>query len=153
MSDEECGFGSAERAAIEQRKQELRALEGLAGVERKAHEYEACLAIIDSLRGTDRAIAETLHLVVMEEAPHLDPTAWYGFPAYAKDGKVIVFFQPVTKSSRRYGSIGFRDPSELDDGEMWPTVYAVTDMTDEVEQRLRRLVHKAAGSAGTPTTP
>lgn len=144
MSDTKSGFSVEERAAMKQRAAELKALKGVKGSAKKAREYEACLAAIDALEGTDRAIAERLHIIVSEEAPDLDARTWYGFPTYAKDGKNIVFYQPATKFGTRYGSIGFEENAALDDGDMWPVAFAVTDMTDEVEQRLRELVRRAA---------
>lgn len=144
MSDTKSGFSDEERAAMKQRAAELKALKGVKGSAKKAREYEACLAAIDALEGTDRAIAERLHIIVSEEAPDLDAKTWYGFPTYAKDGKNIVFYQPATKFGTRYGSIGFEENAALDDGDMWPVAFAVTDMTDEVEQRLRELVRRAA---------
>lgn len=144
MSDTKSGFSDEERAAMKQRAAELKALKGVKGSAKKAREYEACLAAIDALEGTDRAIAERLHIIVSEEAPDLDAKTWYGFPTYAKDGKNIVFYQPATKFGTRYGSIGFEENAALDDGDMWPVAFAVTDKTDEVEQRLRELVRRAA---------
>lgn len=144
MSDTKSGFSDEERAAMKQRAAELKALKGVKGSAKKAREYEACLAAIDALEGTDRAIAERLHIIVSEEAPDLDAKTWYGFPTYAKDGKNIVFYQPATKFGTRYGSIGFEENAALDDGDMWPVAFAVTEMTDEVEQRLRELVRRAA---------
>lgn len=144
-SNDSGGFSAEERAAMRQRAEELRALKGVKGAAKKAKEYEACLEVIDSLEGTDRAVAERLHVIVTEEAPHLDPKTWYGFPTYAKDGKNIVFYQPASKFGTRYGSIGFEENAALDDGDMWPVAFAVTAMTDEVERRLRELVRRAAG--------
>ncbi len=89
-------------------------------------------------------IAERLHVIVSEEAPHLDPKTWYGFPTYAKDGKNIVFYQPSSKFDSRYGTVGFEEYAALDDGGMWPVAYAVIEMTDSVERRLRELVRTAA---------
>ena len=80
-----------------------------------------------------------------EEAPHLDPKTWYGFPSYARDGKVVVFYQPASKFDTRYGSVGFNEDALLDDGAMWATAFAVVEVTDEVEATLRDLVHRAAG--------
>jgi uncharacterized protein YdhG (YjbR/CyaY superfamily) len=145
MSDTKSGFSDDEREAMKQRAAELKAMKGVKGSAKKAKELEACLAAIDALDGTDRLIAERLHVIVSEEAPHLDPKTWYGFPTYAKEGKNIVFFQPASKFKARYGTVGFEEYSALDDGEMWPVAYAVIEMTDAAEKRLRALVKKAAG--------
>lgn len=139
------GFSDAERAAMQQRAAELRAMKGVKGSAKRAKEYEQCLAVIEGLAGSDRQIAERLHLIVSEEAPHLHPKTWYGFPSYARDEKVIVFYQPATKFDTRYGSIGFNPDAALDDGQMWPTSFAVLAIAEAEERRLRALVRKAAG--------
>lgn len=139
------GFSDAERAAVQQRAAELRAMKGVKGSAKRAKEYEQCLAVIEGLTGSDRRIAERLHLVVSEEAPQLHPKTWYGFPSYAREEKVLVFYQPASKFDTRYGSIGFNPDAALDDGEMWSTSFAVLRVTDVEEQRLRELVRKAAG--------
>lgn len=139
------GFSEAERAAMRQRAEELKASTGVKGAAKRAKEYEACLAAIDALSGADRSIAERLHVVVSEEAPGLAPKTWYGFPSYARDDKVVVFYQPASKFGTRYGSIAFNDDAALDDGEVWPTAFAVLEMTEAAEQRFRALVRKAAG--------
>ena len=144
MGDTKTGFSDAEREAMKQRAAELKEMKGVKGSAKKAKEFEACLAEIEKLTGTDRIIAERLHLIVSEEAPHLDPKTWYGFPTYAKDGKNIVFYQPASKFNTRYGSIGFDENAALDDGPMWPAAYAIVEMTDAVEKTLRALVKKAA---------
>ena len=144
MSETKSGFSAEERAAMKQRAEELKAMKGVKGTAKKVKEFEACIAAIEALEGTDRAVAQRLHVIVLEEAPHLDPKTWYGFPTYAKEGKNIVFYQPATKFGTRYGSIGFEENANLDDGAMWPVAFAVTEMTDGVEQRLRELVRQAA---------
>lgn len=144
MSDTRSGFSAEERAAMKQRADELREMKGIKGAAKKAKEYEACLAAIDALTGTDRAVAERLHAIVAEEAPHLEAKTWYGFPTYAKDGRNIVFYQPASKFKARYGSIGFEEHAALDDGAMWPVAFAVVEMTAEVENRLRELIRRAA---------
>lgn len=141
------GFSDAERAAMKQRAEELRASKGLKGAAKKAKEYQACLDAIEALEGSDRTIAARFHVVVSEEAPHLDPKTWYGFPSYAREDKVVTFYQPASKFSTRYGSIGFEENAQLDDGAMWPTAYAVVEWTDDVEAHLRAAVKKAAGPA------
>lgn len=120
-------------------------MKGVKGAAKKAKEYEACIEAIDALTGLDRTIAERFHVVVSEEAPHLDPKTWYGFPSYARDGKVVTFVQPASKFDSRYASVGFNEDASLDDGDMWATTFAVVEWTDDVESRLRALVRKAAG--------
>lgn len=144
MTEPKSGFSAEERAAMKQRADELREMKGVKGTAKKAKEYEACLAAIDALTGTDRAVAERLHAIVAEEAPHLEAKTWYGFPTYAKDGRNIVFYQPASKFKARYGSIGFEEHAALDDGAMWPVAFAVVEMTAEVENRLRELIRRAA---------
>jgi uncharacterized protein YdhG (YjbR/CyaY superfamily) len=139
------GFSEAERAAMRQRAEELRSSKGLKGAAKRAKEYEACIGAIEALEGVDLAVASRLHVIVAEEAPHLEPKTWYGFPSYARDGSVVVFYQPASKFGTRYGSVGFNEDARLDDGPMWATAFAVVDMTDEVETRLRDLVRRAAG--------
>jgi uncharacterized protein YdhG (YjbR/CyaY superfamily) len=139
-------FSDDERAAMKQRAAELRA-EGAGGTgsAKKVREATACDEAIAALTGIDHEVAALLHRVVRDEAPHLDPKTWYGFPSYALDGKVVVFYQPASKFDTRYGTVGFQDSALLDDGEMWPTVFAVVGVTDAVEHRLRELVSRAAG--------
>ena len=129
-----------------QRAAELKAAKGVKGAAKRAREYDACLAAIAALAGSDRSIAERLHVIVSEEAPQLNPKTWYGFPSYANaDDNVVVFYQPASKFESRYGSIGFNEDAALDDGEVWPTSFAVLEMTEAAEQRFRALVKKAAG--------
>ncbi|HNE87911.1 MAG: hypothetical protein U0R27_11795 [Candidatus Nanopelagicales bacterium] len=145
MAKSDEGFSAAEREAMKQRAAELASMKGVKGAAKKAKEYEACLEAIDALTGLDRTIAERFHVVVSEEAPHLDPKTWYGFPSYARDGKVVTFVQPASKFDSRYASVGFNEDASLDDGDMWATTFAVVEWTDDVESRLRALVRKAAG--------
>lgn len=139
------GFSSAERQAMKDRAAELKQQATGPRSSKKARELQACVDAIAALHGTDRQIAQRLHEVVTEEAPHLDPKTWYGFPSYARDGKVVVFYQPASKFDTRYGTIGFNEEALLDDGVFWPTAYAVLEITAEVEERLRELVREAAG--------
>lgn len=139
------GFSEAERAAMKQRAEELKAATGVKGAAKKAKELEACVDAIAALDGLDRTIAERLHVIVSEEAPGLDPKTWYGFTSYARDGKVVVFYQPASKFDSRYGTVGFQEDAHLDDGPMWATAYAIVEWTDDVETTLRKLVRKAAG--------
>ncbi len=142
---ETTGFSAEERAAIAQYAAELRAAKGLKGAARTAKELEACIEAIDALDGVDRAVASLLHRIVTEEAPHLAPKTWYGFPSYASEGKVIVFYQPASKFATRYGTVGFQEDAALDNGPIWATSFAVVAVTDAVEKTLRQLVKKAAG--------
>ncbi|HEY5787427.1 MAG TPA: hypothetical protein VIT65_21905 [Microlunatus sp.] len=145
MSDTKSGFTSAERDAMKQRAEELKATKGVKGAAKRAKEYAACLAAIEACTGADRQIAERLHVIVAEEAPGLAARTWYGFPSYARDDKVVVFFQPAKKFDTRYGSIGFNEEATLDDGDIWATSFAVLQVTDAVEKKLRALVRKAVG--------
>lgn len=140
------GFSKAELAAMKQRAAELREQSKPAkGAAKREREAQACLEAIDALTGADRLVAERLHVIVTDEAPHLDPKTWYGFPSYARDGKVVIFFQPGSKFDTRYGSVSFSEDALLDDGIIWPTSFAVLDVDDAVEAQLRTLVRKAAG--------
>lgn len=143
MAETGQGFSKAERDAMQQRAEELRSTKGLKGAAKMARELEACVAAIDQLKGLDQEIAVRLHSIVGEEAPHLNPKTMYGFPAYARDGKVVVFFQPASKFKTRYATVAFDEAAELDEAPMWATSFAVTGMNDDVEQRIRTLVRQA----------
>jgi uncharacterized protein YdhG (YjbR/CyaY superfamily) len=106
---------------------------------------EVVLAKIAEMSDSDRAVAERVHAIVMKAAPGLAPRTWYGMPAYAKDGKVICFFQDAAKFKSRYATIGFSDKAKLDDGNMWPTAYALTKLTKADERRIAELVKQAVG--------
>lgn len=140
------GFSDVELAAMKERAAELRAEgAGGSGTAKKKREAKACADTLAKLEGTDHEIGNRLHAIVAEEAPHLDPKTWYGFPSYARDGKVVVFFTPASKFGERYASIGFNEDALLDDGVFWPTSFAVLGINDDVEARLRELVRRAAG--------
>lgn len=145
MAAKKGTFSDAEKDAMKQRAEEIRSTKGLKGAAKTAREYEACVAAIDALSEVESAIAATLHRIVAEEAPDLAAKTFYGFPAYARDGKVVVFYQPASKFDTRYGTISFDDAATLDDGVMWPVSYAVLEMNPEVEEQVRGLVKKAAG--------
>ncbi|UQN15040.1 hypothetical protein [Gulosibacter sp. ACHW.36C] len=145
MANNESGFSEAERAAMKQRAEELRAQKGVKGAAKREREYQACLDAINGLTGADKQVAERLHVIVSEEAPELDPKTWYGFPSYADDGDVLVFLQPASKFNTRYPTIGFQQNAQLDDGKFWPTSYAALEIDDEIEQQLRALIRKAVG--------
>jgi uncharacterized protein YdhG (YjbR/CyaY superfamily) len=137
------GFTDAERAAMKERAEELRA-SGRGG-RKKADDLTALLTKLSEMSEPDRSLAERIHAVVTSVAPELDSRTWYGMPAYAKDGKVLCFFQAAEKFGARYATVGFQDPAALDDGTMWPTSWAVTDLTDDDVAFLGDLVRRAVG--------
>jgi len=112
---------------------------------KKADEAQACLDKIAEMGDSDRAIAERFHAIVTTHAPMLDPKTWYGMPAYALDGKVVTFLKPAEKFGSRYVTVGFEDPATLDDGNLWPTSYAITKLTKADEKTLVSLVKKSVG--------
>lgn len=128
---------------MKQRAAELRSTKGVKGAAKKAKEIEAYVEAIEALDGLDRVIADGLHAVVSEVAPDLHHKTMYGFPSYARDDKVLLFFQPASKFNTRYGNIGFQEDAHLDDGPMWATSFAVVEWTDAVADSLRDLVRKA----------
>jgi uncharacterized protein YdhG (YjbR/CyaY superfamily) len=134
-------FSDAERAAMKERAQEVKATRR--GGNKKAEDADALLAKIAEMQPPDRAIAERIHAVITSVAPELSLRTWYGMPAYAKDGKVLCFFQPAQKFGARYATLGFDDSAHLDDGTMWPTAYAVTDLTDADVKRIEELIKRA----------
>jgi uncharacterized protein YdhG (YjbR/CyaY superfamily) len=136
------GFTAEERAAMRERAKELKA-EERANKNRAAGE-SAVLAKIAEMQGPDRAMAERLHEIVKASAPALSPKTWYGMPAYAnKDGKVVCFFQSAQKFNSRYATLGFSDQANLDEGAMWPTSFALKELTAAEEARIGALVKKA----------
>ena len=138
------GFTAEERAAMKERVKELKAEEH-ANKNRAAGE-RAVLAKIAEMEGPDRAMAERLHEIVKASAPELSPKTWYGMPAYAnKDGKVVCFFQSAQKFDARYATLGFNDAANLDEGAMWPTSFALKELTAVEEARIGALVKRAAG--------
>ena len=135
------GFTDDERAAMRERAQELKAARGSrAG---KVDEESAVLAKLAEMPVTDRAMGERLHAIIRATAPDLSPRLWYGMPAYAKDGAVVCFFQGAQKFKTRYSALGFSDKASLDDGQMWPTAFALMELTPDVEARIVALVKKA----------
>ena len=135
------GFTDDEKAAMRERARELKA-EARTRAD-KADGESAVLAKIAEMPDSDRAMAERLHAVIKASAPALSPRLWYGMPAYAKDGKVICFFQAAQKFNTRYATFGFNDDAKLDEGTMWPTVYALMELTAADEARIGALVKKA----------
>jgi uncharacterized protein YdhG (YjbR/CyaY superfamily) len=138
------GFTAEERAAMKERAAELKgAARRGSGAKKAEADEKDCLAKIAEMPDADRVIAEGLHAIVTTNAPDLAPKTWYGMPAYARDGKVVVFFKPAAKFKVRYAEVGFNEWAHLDDGVMWPTAFAVTAMDADVEQALIALVTKA----------
>jgi uncharacterized protein YdhG (YjbR/CyaY superfamily) len=138
------GFTEEERAAIKERAQEVRASKRRAS-KAPVDEEAALLEKIAEMGPADRAMAQRVHEVIASSAPDLSPKLWYGMPAYAKNGKVVCFFQPAEKFKSRYATLGFNDPAALDDGAMWPVAFALTELNPDVEARIGRLVKAAAG--------
>jgi len=132
------GFTDEERAAMRQRVQEQKASANKADGERDVLEKIAAMS------APDRAIAERLHTIIMVSVPALAPKTWYGMPAYAnKDGKIVCFFQPAEKFKTRYATLGFNDSAHLDDGAMWPTAFALKELTAAEEAKITALVKQA----------
>ena len=131
------GFTDEERAAMKERAHELKA------EARKADGESAVLAKIAEMPEPDRAMAQRLHEIVKASAPALSPKTWYGMPAYAKDGKVVCFFQSAQKFDSRYATLGFSDEANLDEGAMWPTSFALKELTATEEAKIGALVKRA----------
>jgi uncharacterized protein YdhG (YjbR/CyaY superfamily) len=134
------GFSAAERDAMKRRAEELRAEKGGA---KKADALRATLDAIAEMPDADRVLAERVHAVVTDVAPHLQARTWYGMPAYADGTQVVCFFQGAGKFDTRYSTLGFNDAAQLDDGVMWPVTFALTVWTDEVQERVTELVRRA----------
>ncbi len=131
------GFTDDERAAMKERAQELKA------EARKADGESALLAKVAEMPEPDRTMGKRLHAIVKASAPDLSPKTWYGMPAYAKDGKVVCFFQSADKFKSRYATFGFSDEANLDNGAMWPTSFALKELTAKEEAKIGALVKKA----------
>lgn len=143
MNDKSAaGFSAAEQAAMKERARELKA-EARAS-RKRADGERAVLEKIAEMPEADRTMAERIHTIVSEVAPELWPRTWYGMPAYARDGKVVCFFQGADKFEARYATFGFNDHANLDEGNMWPTSFALRALTDVEEARIRELVKRAA---------
>jgi uncharacterized protein YdhG (YjbR/CyaY superfamily) len=128
------GFTAEEKAAMRARARELKAA---------AEGEEALLAALAEMSPQDRALGKRIHEIVKETAPDLTPKTWYGMPAYARDGRVVVFFRNAEKFKERYAMLGFNDGANLDDGSMWPVAYALKKLTPADEAKIRKLVKKA----------
>ena len=141
-SDEmSAGFTAEERAAMKERAKELKA-EARAQKDAAAGERDV-LEKIAEMPEPDRAMAERLHAIIKASAPSLSPRTWYGMPAYARDGKVVCYFTAASKFNSRYATFGFNDVAALDDGTMWPTSFALTELTADNEARISALVKQA----------
>ena len=134
------GFTEEERLAMRERARELKAASS-----GKADGEQGVLAKLAAMPASDRAMGERLHALIKASAPALTPRTWYGMPAYAKDGKVVCFFQSGQKFKTRYATLGFSDQANLDDGAMWPTAFALKALTAAEEARIGALVKKAVG--------
>jgi hypothetical protein len=137
------GLTDEERGAMKERVQELKTATGRGPRAAKADGESAVLAKIAEMPEPDRALGERLHAIIKASAPALSPKTWYGMPAYAKDGKVVCFFQSAHKFKTRYATFGFNDVANLDDGAMWPVAFALTELTAADEARIGALVKKA----------
>jgi uncharacterized protein YdhG (YjbR/CyaY superfamily) len=137
------GWTDEERAAMKERARELKAAARRGARADKADGESAVLAKIAEMPEPDRAMGDRLHAVIKANAPALSPRLWYGMPAYAKDGKVVCFFQSAHKFNSRYATFGFNDEANLDEGTMWPTSFALTELTAADEARIGALVKKA----------
>jgi uncharacterized protein YdhG (YjbR/CyaY superfamily) len=137
------GFTDEERAAMKERARELKAERRRGGRAAGADGESEVLEKIAEMHPADRALAERLHAIVKASAPDLSPRTWYGMPAYAKDGKVVCFFRPAHKFKDRYATFGFNDKANLDEGHMWPTAFALTELTAAEEARIAALVKEA----------
>ena len=137
------GFTEEERVAMKERVQELKAAARRGPRADKADGESAVLAKIAEMREPDRAMGKRLHAIIKASAPALSPRLWYGMPAYAKDGKVVCFFQSAQKFKTRYATLGFSDAANLDEGAMWPVAFALKELTAAEEARIGALVKKA----------
>jgi uncharacterized protein YdhG (YjbR/CyaY superfamily) len=140
-SEKSKGFTEEERAAMKERAKELKAEARMN--KNRAEGEQALLEKVAEMEGADRAMAEKLHEIITSSAPDLMPKTWYGMPAYAKDGKVVCFFQSAQKFNARYATLGFSDQANLDEGAMWPTSFALKKMTKAEEKRIKALVKQA----------
>ena len=137
------GFTAEERAAMKDHAQELKTAARRGPRAAKADGESDLLAKIAEMQEPDRAMAERVHALIMASAPALAPRTWYGMPAYAKDGKIVCFFQSAQKFKSRYATLGFNDAANLDEGTMWPIAFALTELTAAAEERIGALVKKA----------
>jgi uncharacterized protein YdhG (YjbR/CyaY superfamily) len=137
------GFTAEERAAMKERAQELKAEARRRSKKGNGDGESDVLAKITEMKGSDRAMAKRFHAIVKESAPDLEPRTWYGMPAYARDGKVLCYFQSAEKFKSRYATVGFSDKANLDEGALFPVVFALKELTDTEEAKIAALVKKA----------
>jgi uncharacterized protein YdhG (YjbR/CyaY superfamily) len=138
------GWTDDERAAMKEHAAELKRADGK-GAAKTAEEAQACLDKIAEMPEPDRVLAERVHAIVTGTAPELTIKTYYGMPAYARDGKVVCWFKAAAKFKTRYATMGFSDAAYLDDGNVWPTEYAITELTQDDEKRIAELVRQAVG--------
>lgn len=138
-AEESTTLSAQEKAALKERTRELKA------AKKGAEAEQAVLDAIAALSEDERPLAERVHALIRQAAPELAPRTWYGMPAYAKDGKVVCFFKAASKFDVRYAELGFNEPAQLDDGNMWPTAFAITKVTAAEEKKILELVKTAAG--------
>ena len=143
QADDTATFTAEEKAAMRERSRELKA-ESRRGAERADGERDL-QAKIAEMPESDRVMAGRIHAIVTASAPDLSPKTWYGMPAYARDGKIVCFFQPAQKFKARYSTFGFNDSATLDEGVMWPVAFALKGLTPAEEAKIAALVKKAAG--------
>lgn len=142
------GFTAEERAAMKEHAEEQKRAARRTGsrAEKAAQAEREVVEKIATFEDADREMAERIHAIVKSTAPELAPRLWYGMPAYALDGKVLCFFQPAAKFKTRYATLGFNDVAKLDEGTMWPTAFALTKVTPEVEEQITALVRRAVAA-------
>jgi hypothetical protein len=145
VSKTSAGFTAEERAAMQERAQELKAEAKRGKRVNPADAESEVLAKIAELPEPDRSMAERLHAIIKATTPSLTPRTWYGMPAYAMDGNVVCFFQSALKFKTRYATLGFSDKAKLDDGTLWPVAYALTELNTAEEARIITLLKKAVG--------
>jgi len=143
MTEKHTGFTTDERAAMKEHAKDLKTAARRGKRATQADGENDVLAKIAEMAEPDRVIGERLHVVIKANAPGLTPKLWYGMPAYAKDGKIVCHFQPAQKFKTRYATLGFSDPANLDDGSVWPTAYALTELTPADEERIGALIRQA----------
>ena len=140
-----AGFTDEERAAMKARASELKTEKGRGSRAAKADGASEVLAKLAEMPDADRVLGEQLHALILTSAPVLSPKLWYGMPAYARDGKIICFFQGAQKFKTRYATLGFSDAAKLDEGSLWPTAFALTTLTSDDAARIGALVKQAVG--------
>jgi uncharacterized protein YdhG (YjbR/CyaY superfamily) len=141
MSTKSTGFTDAEKAAMRERAKEAKAEERMN--KNRAEGEKAIQEKIAEMSEPDRSLAQRIHAIVSDSAPDLMPRTWYGMPAYARDGKVVCYFTPAEKFESRYATFGFNDTANLDDGAMWPTSFALKQLTGAEEKKIAALVQRA----------